>query len=79
MGPISDYAPTRLGDSLTLTFEQPNTPATDAPTISGTRQVGQTLTADSTGISDANGLDAVVYSYRWLADDTEISEATSSI
>ena len=48
------------------------------PTISGTAQVGQTLTADTSGISDADGLTNVAYSYQWLADDTEINGATSS-
>ena len=55
-----------------------NMPATGAPTITGTAQVGQTLTADTSGISDADGLTNVSYSYQWLADDTEIDEATSS-
>ncbi len=74
---------TSLGGSLTLASsstdgDSENTPAAGAPTISGTAQVGQTLTATTTGISDANGLDNVSYSYQWLADDTEIDGATSS-
>ena len=55
-----------------------NAPAEGAPTISGTPQVGQTLTASTSGISDADGLTNVSYSYQWLADDTEIDGATSS-
>ena len=55
-----------------------NTPATGAPAISGNAQVGQTLTAGTTGISDDDGLDDVSYSYQWLADDAEIDGATSS-
>ena len=55
-----------------------NNPATGASTISGTAQVGQTLTADTSGIADADGLTNVSYSYQWLADDTEIDGATSS-
>ena len=55
-----------------------NNPAAGAPTISGTARVGETLTADISGISDADGLDNVVYGYQWLADDAEISGATSS-
>ncbi len=71
---------TGLGDSLTLSSaSQANTPATGAPTISGTAQVGQTLTASTSGISDADGLTNVSYSYQWLADDTEINDATNSI
>ena len=69
---------TGVGDSLTLLSAQSNTPATGAPTISGTAQVGQTLTASVDGISDADGLTNVSYSYQWLADDTEIDGATSS-
>ena len=71
---------TGLGDSLTLlSASQTNTPATGAPTISGTAQVGQTLTASTSGISDADGLTNVSYSYQWLTDDTEINDATNSI
>ncbi len=54
-----------------------NSPATGAPTISGTVQVGETLTADTSGIADADGLTSVTYSYQWLADDAEIAGATS--
>ncbi len=55
-----------------------NSPATGAPTISGTAQVGQTLTAITSDISDADGLIRVSYSNQWLADDTAIDGATSS-
>ena len=61
------------GASLTL-----NSQATGVPTISGPPQVGQTLTASTSGISDADGLDNVNHSYQWLADDTEIDGTTSS-
>ena len=46
-----------------------NNSATGAPTISGTAQVGETLTADTSGITDADELTNVSYSYQWLADD----------
>ena len=55
-----------------------NSPATGAPTISGTAQVGETLTADTTGIADTDGLDNVSFSYQWLADDADIAGATGS-
>ena len=55
-----------------------NSPATGAPTISGTAEVGQRLTANTSEISDADGLNDVLFTYQWLADDTEISGATSS-
>ena len=54
----------------------PNSPATGAPTITGVVQVGETLTAETTGIADADGLDNAVFSYQWLADDADISVAT---
>ena len=56
----------------------PNSPATGAPTISGTAQVGETLTANTTGIADADGLSNVQYEYQWLADDADISGATNA-
>ena len=56
----------------------PNTSATGVPTISGTVQVGETLTADTSGIADADGLTNVVFSYQWMADDTNIQDATGS-
>ena len=60
----------------------PNNPATGTPTISGTARVGETLTADTSGIADADGLTNVSYSYKWIANDgtsdTEIASATDS-
>ena len=55
-----------------------NTPATGLPTITGTAQVGETLTADTTGIADGNSLENAAFAYQWLADDVELSGATSS-
>ena len=55
-----------------------NSPATGAPTISGTAQVGETLTASTTGISDSDGLTNATFTYQWLADDAAISGATGS-
>ena len=55
-----------------------NTPATGAPSISGTVRVGETLTAETSAIADADGLDNVGYSYQWLANGADIAGATSS-
>ena len=57
---------------------EPNTPATGAPTIGGTAQVGETLTADTSGIADENGLTNATFAYQWLADDAAINGATGS-
>ena len=57
---------------------QPNNPATGAPTISGTAQVGETLTANTSGVADEDGLTGATFSYQWLSSrDTEIGGATS--
>ena len=63
---------------VVVTVTDTNDPATGAPMISGTAQVGQTLTADTSGISDADGLANVSYNYQWLGDDLDIEGATSS-
>ena len=59
-----------------------NTLATGAPTITGTAQVGQTLTASTTGIADANGLTTPNYTYQWIrvdgTDEADIASANSS-
>ncbi len=57
---------------------RPNRAAAGLPTISGTPQVEQTLTADTSSISDEDGLDNVSYGYQWLAAGTAISGATGS-
>ena len=56
----------------------PNSAATGAPTISGTAQVGQMLTASTSDISDSDGLINATFTYQWLADDTDITDATGS-
>ena len=47
----------------------PNQAATGLPTITGTPQVGATLSADTSGIGDANGLASVQYAYQWVRND----------
>ena len=60
----------------------PNSPATGAPTISGTAQVGQTLTASTSDISDSDGLADAIFTYQWIAndgtEDTDMQDATVS-
>ena len=61
---------------------RPNNPATGAPSITGTAQVGETLSADTSAIADADGLTNVSYSYQWIRNDggadSNISGATHS-
>ena len=51
-----------------------NAPATGEPTISGITQVGETLTAVTSLIMDANGLTSPGYTYQWIrVDGTDIN------
>ena len=48
----------------------PNSPARGAPTIGGTAQVGETLTADTSGITDEDGLDDSTFTVQWITEDS---------
>ena len=60
-----------------------NVPASGEPAINGTAQVGESLTADTSGIEDGNGLDRVQFRFQWVSHngsaDTDIANATDSI
>ena len=56
----------------------PNTPAEGAPAITGTARVGETLTVDTSGISDAEGMGNAVFTYRWISAGTDIPGATGA-
>ena len=77
-------AETATSDASGPVSAEPNVAATGQPTISGTAQVGEDLTASVSGISDGNGLTTVSYSYQWLRGETasaageDISGATSA-
>ena len=62
--------------------EAENTPATGAPAITGTPQPGEVLTADTSGMSDADGMEGATFTYQWVRNDgstdTGITGATGS-
>ena len=65
----------------TLGTTTPNTAPMGAPTITGTAQVGETLTAVTTGITDADGLTSPGYTYQWIrvnGSEADIAGANSS-
>ena len=67
------------GDPLTVSIQEAiNLSATGQPTIGGTPEVGQTLTADTSAITDGNGISNVSYEYQWTAGGTNIDGATNS-
>ena len=67
-------------DSVSFAVQQQvaNSPATGALAISGTAQVGQTLTADTSGIADADGLVGATFTYQWVTGGSDIAGATGS-
>ena len=70
--------PETLTSAATAAVEpRPNTPATGAPTISGTVRVGETLTAGTSAIADADGMSGAVFIYQWLANGADVAGATS--
>ncbi len=94
--PTSANDPNALQDAAgndVATFEnvavtndsEANNPATGAPGISGTAQVGHELTASTGDIMDLDGLMGATYAYQWIRVDsdgtsnpTDIGGATSS-
>ena len=68
--------------ALSPIFTVGNTPATGAPTVTGTPRVGEQLTAATTDIEDDNGLTTPNYTYQWVrvgeTDETDISGAINS-
>ena len=75
------WVPQTDGPSAWVDVPEPtNVLATGTPTISGTVETEETLTADVSGISDDNGLDRVKFYYQWISSDgttdTDISGAT---
>ena len=54
-----------------------NAPPTGGPGISGTPQVGETLTATTTGIADEDGLTGAVFAYQWIRHDLDTQTDTN--
>ena len=64
------YGESLTGGETATVAARPNSPATGAPAVTGTAQVGETLTADTSGIADTDGLTDVTYSYQWITSDS---------
>ena len=71
-----DGAATLTGQVFSITVTNVNDAAAGLPAITGAAQEDQTLTADTSGISDADGLGA--FSYQWLSDGVSIDGATGA-
>ena len=78
----TEYASVTVSLSVTVTDD--DTKATGAPTITGTAEAGEELTAHTSGIADADGLNNVSYSYQWVrvasgGRETNIFGETSAV
>ena len=56
---------------MTVNVTAVNDAATGKPMISGTAQVGEILTASTSGVLDNDGLANVSYSYQWVREDAD--------
>ena len=84
-GAICTSGGKRLENSPSATVAGPeevpvatNTPAAGAPAIGGTAQVGETLTASVSDISDVDGLDDASFAYQWIRGSADIQGATNA-
>ena len=70
----TDYKEMKVDIDVTVNDNE-NKPAMGRPSISGTPQVGRTLTANTGGISDPDGLRSPGFEYQWRRDGVDIPDA----
>ena len=79
-----DFALESFGpEAVANTVPRPeNTGAAGAPTIAGTARAGETLTASTDGIADADGLSGATFALQWVSSadgtETDIAGATGA-
>ena len=73
---VSDGSATTT-QTIAVTVTDANDAPTGAPAISGTATQNATLTADTSGLADEDGLTA--FTYQWKRDGVDIASATGSI
>ena len=76
------YLPGDPAAATAAVEDDDDSPATGTVTITGTPTEGETLTADTSGLTDADGLANAAYTYQWVrtpsgGGDADISGATS--
>ncbi len=85
--PIRDVADNQAagfsGQAVTNDTPAPvNTAPAGVPTISGAAQVGETLTASASDVTDTDDLTRAVFAWQWIANDgtsdTDIADATAA-
>ena len=79
---LGNYAGNNKVEIAIAASESSNTPPTGLPAISGTAQVGDTLTGSADEIVDADGLQNAEFAWQWLTNDgtadADIAGATAA-
>ena len=71
---VANFGPQAVANTVARAA---NAAATGAPAITGAARVGETLTASTAGIADANGMTGASYAWQWVSGDADIAGATS--
>ncbi|SMP76114.1 Cadherin domain-containing protein [Neorhodopirellula lusitana] len=71
-----DGVNTSSTQTVTINIDDANDAATGVPVIQGALDVASTLTADTSGVVDQDGIASI--SYQWLRDGVDIAGATNS-
>jgi hypothetical protein len=69
----ADYEQTLTSAATVAVAPPPNTEPTGLPAVTGTPQVGETLTVDTSAINDADGMEESVFLYQWLAKNSIVT------
>ena len=74
----ADYEQTLTSEATVAVAPPPNTEPTGLPAVTGTPQVGETLTADTSAIDDADGLTNATFEYQWLHNQSVVDANTGT-
>ena len=74
----NEESPTSAATDAVEAAPRANAPAEGAPAIRGKARVGGTLTASTSGVSDADGLGNAEFAYQWLRGGADIPGATGA-
>ncbi|MBT6891923.1 MAG: cadherin-like domain-containing protein, partial [Gammaproteobacteria bacterium] len=74
---VTDGSLTSTGTVLVSVLPPPNSPAAGVAII-GNSEFGSLLTADTAGVTDADGMVGAAFTYQWFVDDVAVPGETSS-
>ena len=73
------YTESLTSIATALVVMPPNVAATGQPTVTGTVEAGDTLTATTSSISDDNGLKNAVFTHQWVRSANDANDADADI